>query len=127
MVLQLALASWRSSQTDPGTYSAKRRQDGVYDLLREYIDGEKPLPRNVKQLVKHHNCYAAYVLEKTVMRIESARLKEPKVSEDTEQYESAHRSARSTTPVCDPMHVHHMPGSEKNWLLIAGGMKPSTN
>ena len=56
----------------------------MYDLLREYIDGEKPLPRNVKQLVKRHNCYAAYVLEKTVMRIESARLKEPEVSEDTE-------------------------------------------
>jgi len=73
----------------------------VSDLLREYTDGEKPLPRNVKQLVKHHNCYAAYVLEK-IERIESARLKEPEVSEDTEQYESAHRSTRSTTPVCDP-------------------------
>jgi len=56
--------------------AAKRQQDDVYELLRDYTDGEKPIPRDVTQLVKHHNCYASYVLEKTVKRIESARLHE---------------------------------------------------
>jgi len=35
--------------------TAKRQQDDVYELLRDYIDGKKPIPRDVTQLVKHHN------------------------------------------------------------------------
>ena len=56
----------------------------MYEQLREYIDGEKLIPRDVTQLVKHHNCYAAYVLDKTVKRIECARLYGPSGSEDTD-------------------------------------------
>ncbi len=81
--------------------AAKRRRDDVYQLMREYIDGEKPVPRDVTALVKHHNCYASYVLEKTVKRIESARQYGPSGSEDTEETDSGNRRTRSATPSCD--------------------------
>jgi hypothetical protein len=47
--------------------AAKRRQDDIYYKLQDYITGEQPLPRDVKKLKKHHNCYAVYVLEKSII------------------------------------------------------------
>ena len=36
----------------------------AYDRLKDYISGERELPKDVSELMKHHNCYAVYVLEK---------------------------------------------------------------
>jgi hypothetical protein len=47
--------------------AAKRRQDDLNHKLQDYITGKQPLPRDVNQLKKHHNCYAVYVLEKSII------------------------------------------------------------
>jgi len=78
--------------------AATRRQDGIYDLFKDYIDGEEPLPKDVTQLVKHHNCYASYVLEKSINRLE--RTREETVSDISVDTEPPQRTTRSTTPAC---------------------------
>lgn len=68
--------AWTVTSWDRFCNAARERQDEIYDSLKDYIDGSKPLPVTLQQLVKHHNCYASYVLPKSVKLAKEARLKD---------------------------------------------------
>lgn len=67
--------SWSEVSWERFCTAARERQDEIYNLFKDYIDGTQPLPMPLKELVKHHNCYANYVLPKAVKLAAEARLK----------------------------------------------------